>query len=91
MDEKKLDELTLNTCVLVQKALAFLYEKGVTAIWPVAMSGSVQLNKKAFFATFDKYAVQKYPTDGGYGLRAFTDYDGVRFFALLDNEEDINV
>lgn len=90
MTDKKLDEFELDACVLVQKHMVNLRDKGVVAIWPWTESDAVQLTRKCFFATFDKFAVQSYPTEGGKGYRAFTDYNGVRFFTLLDNEMEVN-
>ena len=91
-DKKKINEMTLDTAVLVHGVIEHLYKKGIIAFWPTAVGGTVQMTKKAFLSAFDKYAVNTYPGDGGgYGAKAYTDYNGVRFFTLLDNEEAADV
>lgn len=89
MTDKKLDEFELAACALILKTMVHLHDVGVVQVWPMVMNESVQLTRKCFFATFDKFAVQSYPTEGGKGYRAFTDYNGVRFFTLLDNEMEV--
>lgn len=87
-DKARLDELMLDTAVLTAAVMRHLYKKGVIAVYPNTLVefGTVQMTPDAFFATFPKYAVQKYESEDGYGRKAFTDYNGVRFFTLLDND-----
>lgn len=88
-DEKKLDEMLLDTAVLVFRTEQHLYKKGIYAFWPFSMGGNVQMNRSVFMRLFPDYTVETYPADGGkVGKQAVAYYQEVKFFALLPEDDE---
>lgn len=88
-DEKKLDEMLLDTAVLVYRTEQHLYKKGIYAFWPSSMGGNVQMKRDAFMRLFPDYEVETYPAeDGKVGRQAVAFYQGVKFFTLLWEGEE---
>lgn len=87
-DEKKLDEMLLDTAVLVFRTEQHLYKKGIIAFWPVAFGGAVQVMHDVFMRLFSDWTVETYPAeDGEVGKTAVAFYHGIKFFTFLREGE----
>lgn len=87
---KKCSQAVLDIAAEIMPALKYLGERGIIGFWPVWNAGpSFQMHKDEFLAVFPDPAIV-YIEDDEYGgsRRAVAYHNGVRFFALIDMEDD---
>lgn len=86
--ENVLMEVMKDTAVLLLPTLRRMYRLGIIGFYPDSSTGEVyQMGRRDFLEAFDKYTVHAFPAEyGGYTHRAVAEYNGVKFFCLLDEE-----
>lgn len=86
MENKRFMQIAVNLVPLI----SYLRKHGVISfsLFEDGDHGGVLMKEETFLEVFPEHEELRYKSTTGWGTEAFAFFEGVRFFALLENEKD---